>query len=239
LVAYRRALNIKESIMLKEGGFMSAIDYGLPNARWRRLLYGTLDFYLQGLEEVLKYVDVYKHGKRIFIAAGELFPDFYNNEDVIGNIGSSAKDEAEIKVLFGPALYSESYGFLKLAMEYDNIELFCRQIREDSHFKLIEDIEGRKFAFVDAPHGVDVDKRDSILLTDDYREVIDVLFEEFKSKIKAAEKLEKDNLVKRMSDERRINEHGQLCGFISRSTGKASLATEGEIKELETKLQEN
>jgi hypothetical protein len=219
---------------------MGHIKYSLPNTWPQRLLCEYLYYYLHGLDRALSCAGVYGHAKRISIAAGELLPDFYNSDLFLDNLEASAKDNADIRVLFGPALYVQADRFLGMALEYGNIRLFSRQEREDSHLKVIRDAEDRRFAFVDAPHGVLHGERDSVLLSNDLWDVIDVLGEGFEERLGNAEEIEKPSLVQRFADDREYSgkRGGMWRGFISNARPGAPLATDEEIRWLRESLQE-
>ena len=141
-------------------------------------------------------------------------------------------------MLFGPALYVESDKFLKFAMKYENVRLFKRARREDSHVKLVEDAEGNRFALVDEPHGLNVDKRKSVLLTNDDWEVIEIFEREYDERLQASEPLDKYRIVEKFAVERGVNKEGQLCGFISRVSGVAAVASDEAIEKLRQTLSE-
>ena len=217
---------------------MEKIDYKLPGTRWRKLLFRKLDYEIKGLEPLFSYVSVYGRAKKIWITAGELFPPFYNNKDFLLNLTISAENyNADIKVIFGPALYVQSAEFLKFALKHENVKLIVRKERERSHFKLIEDINGSKFAFIDEPHDLLVDKRKSILLTGDDIDIISVLEEEFKEKLKIFSPVEKDRIVDIFTDSQKKDESKNFySGFIYRTDNKVDLADKDRIEELKRKL---
>jgi len=216
------------------------ITYRLPNSRLRRLLYPKLDFHFKSLDETLKYCSVFfAEAERIYIAAGELFPPFYNNEKLLCNLENSAKGGAEIKVLFGPALYVDSADFLAFAMKYKNVELFKRKERRRAHFKAIKNKKGLKLAIIDTPHGINNPHRESWVLTHDYLDEIIELENEFREQLKTAEYVDKKTLIKKFTDERgKINNKGDLHGFIYKPKGsnQAEAATDEQISKLNEKL---
>lgn len=135
-------------------------------------MYRHLDYIIGDVKELPAYASVYGNAKKIHMSSGELFSDFYNNPQFLENIEVSANGGAEIKVLFGPAIRVESDKFLRFALAHDNVELFGRDKRESSHFKIIEDEEGYMFSFVDEPHGLHRQKCKTVLFTKDCMEII-------------------------------------------------------------------
>jgi hypothetical protein len=219
------------------GDAMMDTHYSLPGSQWRSLLFSKLDFSLNALDVTLRYADIFRYGKRISIVAGELFPGFYNDPNLLESIKNSARLGASIKVLFGPALYVESDKFLKFALENERVELYKRNNRERSHFKIIEDWNGRKFALVDEPHRINVDKRESFLLTHDYLDKIEFLENIFLKRIQKAEKVDKDTIIDRFSAERGKTKKDQWKGFISNKDKKeVDTASDKQILELKQML---
>jgi len=221
---------------------MERIEYNLLGTWWRKILFHKLDYVINGIDKILKYAKVYGEAKKIYITAGELFPHFYNNQFFLDNMNNSAqKNKADIRVIFGPALYVDSYKFLRFSLQYDNVKLLNRNEREGSHFKIIEDINGDKFAFVDAPHGLLKDKRKTILFTNDDLKIISALEMEFEERYRASELIEKDNLVEKFKLKRKKekkNKEWEYSGFIYRSNGSIDIAPDEKIEELRQKLYE-
>lgn len=218
------------------------IKYNLPGTFKRKLLYPKLDYILNNLNETLKYTQVYDYAKKIYIIAGELFPDFYNNKLFLKYLRSSIENyNAEVKVIFGPALYVNAEDFLTFSIKNEKVNLFNRRKREASHFKIIENINGEKFAFVDEPHGVKVDKRKGVLLTNDYKDIISLLEKKFEKELIECEPIEKQYLIEKFSNrtKKRVNGEWEYIGFIYKKDNEVDLASDEQIEKLKENIIKN
>lgn len=215
---------------------MGKLEYNLPGTWWRKTFFRHLDYVINS-KSLPKYVGVYGHAKKIDMSSGELFPDFYNNSKFLENIEASAENGAEIKVLFGPALRVESDKFLEFTKRYDNVKLFCRNKRESSHIKVIEDIEGGMFALVDGPHDPYRTSTTTLILTnDDFKSIIFPLEDILKGQITNSNPVDKEQLIERFASEREAN--GEFRGFIHEDkTGRILPATDEQIERLKLSYQ--
>ncbi len=126
-----------------------------------------------------------------------------------------------------------------LTLARNNIHLYKRLRREDSHFKIVDTGKGDKYTLVDEPHGIDEGKRKSLLLLKGYGAVADELQLEFNEKPHLAKSVTNNNIFDEFSDSRTRNEFGDICGFIKRprsSEEKARHATDEEIVEMKACL---
>ena len=206
-------------------------------AWWRDAIFSKLDIPLRGIDETLKYAAVFDNAVKILVNAGELYPPFYNNPTIIEKFKKAAtKRRADIKILFGPALYVDSVDFIKFALEYDNVKLYKRDIRDETHFKLIYHWDGNEFAILDEPHAMNVKtkKRRSYLLTSDYQDLIGTLNREFEKKLEVSGEIDKNKIVELF---RKTSGTGSdLRGFVCIENDEPVLATPEQIDKFQSIL---
>jgi hypothetical protein len=218
---------------------MTAYNYDFPGTWWKQLVLQKLGYVIKGVDGLISYMQAFGRARKIWITAGELFPRFYNNERFLKNLSNSAiNNKAEIKIIFGPALYIKSDMFLKLALNNDNVELYARAEREREHFKLIEDVDGNRFVFADEPHDLLADKRKSFLLTEDYAETINKFEKLFIEKLETVTPVDKTTLVDTFSKARSESQPVKKIfkGFIYQTDHQVASATDEQIVELKKKL---
>ncbi|MDD5452643.1 MAG: hypothetical protein PHT49_12185 [Desulfovibrionales bacterium] len=210
-------------------------DYNLPGFRKKSLLFEKVSYILEGLEETLRYGRLFGNAKKIYIYAGELYPPFYTDKSFLENFARSVRQGADVKVAFGPALYVETDGLLKLALKNDNVKLYRRKERDPAHFRLIEDADGAQFLFVDKPHEIASGKRQTALLVKGYDTEMKRFEGKFISEIDKAQLAEKESLLQALKEDRK-EEDGKYRGFITLSEGEIGLATDEQIQELRITL---
>ena len=111
-----------------------------------------------------------KANDEIKIVAGELYAPYYSNEHVLENIMSAIENGANIKIIFGPAVYIECRDILKQA-DKGKIELFKLPVRIDQHFRVVD----QQNVYCSKPHNIDTDveKRNDELIEWSVRPSID------------------------------------------------------------------
>src|SRR5574341_587433 len=81
---------MEKQIIEKPKSLTESINYELPRTFLRKVLRHRKLFYILGsVDDALRYTSLYGHAKKINIIAGELFPYYYNNPNLLKNLEAS------------------------------------------------------------------------------------------------------------------------------------------------------
>ncbi len=211
------------------------VKYSIPNLRFRNFVLSKNQYVFTGLEDIKKHLDFYGAAKEILIFAGELCPDFYEDEIFLNNIRKSLDGKCIIKVIFGPAFHVETKKFLKIACSYSNIHLYRRRERDSAHFRIVRDKTGYEFAFIDERHpiGVDKENRKTYMLAKGYDLEIKKLKKKFRTLESPETQLDKKKFIKEFTRRGQDKETKEFFGFITeKGEGGPRLADITQIKQL-------
>lgn len=209
----------------------------VPFQRLRSFIFPSVYTIYSSIDEALKYADLFGSASKIHIFAGELFPEFYEDNRFLTNLRSSLNDGAEVNVIFGPALYVDNEKFLREFVEHPNLRFFMRPERKRGHYKLVRKVEGNEYLFLDQPHDINVKKdRQGLLFIEGCEEEV----REYKAKFLRNQELCKEIKPESLIDLFTTNQkekNGKYYGFIKRGDeGKVDLARKEDIDSLAKKL---
>lgn len=203
----------------------------------KEFFFKSSQYVFKHFDELKKNTDLFDDAKVMWFYAGELFSDFYNSESFLRALIKSINTGGKMSAVFGPALYVENKEFLALALTSDKIELYKRSFRDPIHFKLMRKPDDKIMAILDKEHPVNVDKDDrySVLVTKGYENEITFLAKKFEQSKQESTRITMGNLFEEFV-ESKVDEKGELRGFITPSGNDAVPASEDQVNELRAYL---
>ena len=212
------------------------VHYSIPNFKLNRLLLAKVQYVFDDIDYIKKHSDLFAFAKEIWIYAGELYSEFYNEKHFINSIRKSLEAGCKIRAVFGAALYVNTADFLRLAFSFNTVKLYRRPYRDPAHFRMIEDWAGNTFLFVDKRHGIDDGKeeRTTVLLTEGYDKEIIRFKAKFERELEKTQEINVHNIIDVFSDMGKRD--GEFYGFITKKNGKAQLASDDQIQHLKQEL---
>jgi hypothetical protein len=200
----------------------------------KNVLFKKVWKYFSHHSDLLQNSDLFGKAKEIKIYAGEMYPEFYNDINLLHNIKRSIQSGCNMSIVFGPALSVNSNKFLRLACKEKNISIFKRNHRDPGHFKIIKNINGEIYAIIDKPHDIstDFDNKRSILLLKGFEKEINYFEEKFYKAMIASTRVNHSNVIDEFYQ--RGFENCDFYGFISKRDDRIMLATDEEIDRLMT-----
>jgi hypothetical protein len=210
----------------------------IPNilwkSAWKYLVSPRVCYVFKDYAEVKNNFEIFSQARELYIYAGELFSDYYNDPRFIESLGQAVQAGCQVQVIFGPALYADNERFFHLACDPQaKFQFYKRPYRDDAHFKIIVNKQRKKWAVVDRKHPIGAGSEGrwgSVLLLRGYDHEINALIRKFKQQQEKCTAIPPCALAGEFSQMQESD--GKYSGFIVAEDGKVKLADAPKVREL-------
>jgi hypothetical protein len=206
---------------------------------WKYLVSDRVCYVFQDYADLKKNFEVFSMARELFIYAGELYSDFYNDPDFVKNLKLAVQGGCQVQTIFGPALYAENDKFFALACNPQfKFSFYKRSFRDEAHFKIILTKTGEKWAIIDRKHPIGAgseDRGQSVMLLKGYDREINALLSKFKKQREQSKPIKPCDIVNEFKIQRKSDR--EFYGFIAPCEEEGvKLADPKEITRLEQEL---